>query len=226
MEIAKTASPPLTAQAAFARLGLALLFGALIGVYTSFASPGWIDALISGVALLLPPFLGIWRSRALQQKRLASLALIGALAALLIVLTLISNSVVVVMMVLAPLTASFTVGSIGGHVGRRWWLAVGCGMAAWIGVGIHNLLIPIFTGFFSPLGPLTGFGDLVLIVVSTLYLFGLLTSALSGFVGGLVRAWLERGQAGQAAPEDALPSAHLLTNNGDNDAQDQDGAQE
>jgi hypothetical protein len=188
----------LSAPSYFWRLSAALVLGGLVGFYTSFSAPGWLDVLLDGAALLLPPLVHLLFDQVRKLKLLTLLwALAGALAlALLFVLIAGPGATpegdVLLMLWLAPISASFTVGSVRTRVRRKWRLAVLCGMVAWVGVGLHNLLGAALTGVFAPHGPFGRNGLVFFGLFLTLWLFGLLIAVLTGLLGAAVHAWLQR----------------------------------
>ena len=48
--------------------------------------------------------------------------------------------------VLCPLIAAFAVGTRGARLGGTVGLALSCGVLAWVGMGLHNLLAPLLLG--------------------------------------------------------------------------------
>jgi hypothetical protein len=59
-------------------------------------------------------------------------------------------------------------------------------------MGLHNLLVPLLFGQYSPSGPSSDFGDLVFVVLLIFYLLGFGLALLLGFLGALSRLWLAR----------------------------------
>jgi hypothetical protein len=94
--------------------------------------------------------------------------------------------------VLCPLIAAFTVGTRGARLGGTVGLALGCGALAWVGVGLHNLLVPLLLGQYSSTGPSSDFGDLVFAVLLVFYAIGFALALLLGLLGAALRLWLAR----------------------------------
>jgi hypothetical protein len=92
--------------------------------------------------------------------------------------------------VLCPLIAAFAVGTRGARLGGTVGLALGCGVLAWVGMGLHNLFVPLLLGQFSSSGPSSDFGDLVFAVLLVFYALGFVLALLLGLLGALLRLWL------------------------------------
>jgi hypothetical protein len=190
----KLLTRPLSTQSIFWRLAAALLIGGLVGFYTSFSSPGALDVLLSAVALLLPALLHVALDQHLRRSVVGLAWAIGGVLALSIVFFLLAGpgkmpaGAIFVMLWLAPVSASFTVGSLRQRVQRKWRLSVLCGLLAWLGVGIHNLLLAVITGHFlaDPIGAL------LLGLAVVLFLFGFLASVFTSLLGANLYAWLRR----------------------------------
>ena len=194
----KLITGPLSMPSYLWRLSGALVLGGLVGFYTSFSSPVGLDVLLAGTALLLPPLVHIVQDQARRRKFLTLLwALAGGLAlALLFVLILGPGATalgdILLMLWLAPISAGFTLGSIRTRVRRKWRLAVLCGLLAWVGVGLHNLLGATLSGLFSFHGPFKENGPVFFGLFLILWLFGLLIAVLTGLLGAGIHAWLQR----------------------------------
>ncbi len=180
------------------RLSAALVLGGLVGFYTSFSSPGWLDVLLAGAALLLPPLVHLLLDQARRRKLLTLLWALAGVLALALLFVLIAGpgdtpeGDVLLMLWLAPISASFAVGSVRTRVRRKWRLAVLCGMVAWVGVGLHNLLGATLTHLFASQGPFGGNGLVFFGLFLILWLFGLLIAVLTGLLGAALHAWLQR----------------------------------
>ncbi|HEU4784658.1 MAG TPA: hypothetical protein VFS83_15050 [Ktedonobacterales bacterium] len=170
----------------FIRLALALLIGALAGPWFNLTHPTALDVALNALVIAVPPLL--------------------AVALVVVVLPLgdvLLNAIqgfpkfdttfmIGLAVVLCPLIAAFAVGTRGARLGGTVGLALGCGVLAWVGVGLHNLLVPLLLGQFSSSGPSSGFGDLVFAVLLILYALGFILALLLGFLGALLRLWLAR----------------------------------
>lgn len=193
--IEKLFTKPLSGPSLFWRLAVALLIGGLVGYYTSFSSPGMLDVILSDAALLVPMLLHVALDQHIRRSVVALAWAIGGALLLMGVFFLIAGpgkapgAAVFIMLWLAPVSASFTVGSVvRQRVRRKWRLSVLCGMLAWLGVGIHNLLFAVIAGNFlaDPIGEL----ELGLAVV--LFLFGFLVAVFTSLLGANLYAWLRR----------------------------------
>jgi hypothetical protein len=144
-------------------LVVALLMGAAVGPYTDFSSPQALDAALTIAALALPMLLSVALDHAIP-SRPAALAKVGA-PILIIAALLLANAMnpaiwqsyassagwfsLLPAMVLAPLCAGFFSGAGTNPLApaapfayaARKSLAWRCGALAWLGVGIHDLVI-------------------------------------------------------------------------------------
>jgi hypothetical protein len=64
-------------------------------------------------------------------------------------------------------------------------LAIGCGLAAWLGVGILLLI----SAYINSKAPGNDFGSLILSLILVGVVIGFGFAALGGFLGRLVRRW-------------------------------------
>lgn len=186
------------------RLALALVIGAAAGPWFNLTHPTALDALLNALAIALPPLLAVLMAKARPNGALLRVGL--AVALLVIILPLgdvLLNAiqgrpqldtlfVVGMAVILCPLIAAFAVGTRGARLGGTVGLALGCGALAWIGVGLHNLLIPLLLGAYSRSGPSGEFGDLVFATLLIFYLVGFALALLLGAVGAALRLWLAR----------------------------------
>ena len=185
---------PLSSASILWRLAAALCIGGLVGFYTSVSSPGTLDVVLSAAALLLPALLHVALDKHIRSSvaglvwSIGGALLLGGLFFLIAGPGKAPGGAVFVMCWLAPISASFTVGNQRQRVRRKWRLSVLCGMLAWLGVGIHNLLLAALIGGFlaDPIG------RLVLALLIVLFLFGILASVLTGQLGAGLHAWLRR----------------------------------
>src|SRR5579863_6234965 len=135
----------------WARLGLALLIGALVGLYMP--GPEWISLIISILAVLGVAALSIQLDGALHIKAPAWLALGAGILVLVVVagagvgvyaLTgggpAVAGSLLAVAALVVTIVCGFSVGATSGHLRATWGLALSAGLAAWIGVGLRNLI--------------------------------------------------------------------------------------
>lgn len=203
--MARDASNP--SNSTLIRLALALLIGAVAGPWFNLTHPTGLDALLNALAIALPPLLAAALASPASGGGRGALPRVGLAVALLVVILplgdLLLNTVqgsprfdtvflTSMAIVLAPLVAGFTVGMRGMLLRATAGLALGCGVVAWLGVGLHNLLVPYLLGQFSPSGPSSDFGDLVFAVLLVLYVIGFAWALLLGFLGAVVRLWLAR----------------------------------
>ena len=186
------------------RLALALLIGAAAGPWFNLTHPTALDALLNALAIALPPLLATIMMKARPGGALLRVGL--AVALLVIILPLgdiLLNSVqgrpqldtlfvVGMAVILCPLVAAFAVGTRGARLGGTVGLALGCGALAWVGMGLHNLLVPLLLGAYSRSGPSGDFGDLVFATLLIFYLVGFALALLLGVVGAALRLWLAR----------------------------------
>lgn len=187
-----------------ARLALALLIGAAAGPWFNLTHPTALDALLNALAIALPPLLAVLLAKARPNGALLRVGL--AVALLVIILPLgdvLLNAiqgrpqldtlfVVGMAVVLCPLVAVFAVGTRGARRGGTVGLALGCGALAWVGMGLHNLLVPLLLGAYSRTGPSGDFGDLVFATLLIFYLIGFALALLLGVLGAAIRLWLAR----------------------------------
>jgi len=186
------------------RLALALVIGAAAGPWFNLTRPTPLDALLNALALALPPLLAVLMAKARPNGALFRVGLAVALLVIILPLgDLLLNAiqgrpqldtlfVVGMAVVLCPLIAAFSVGTRGARLGGTVGLALGCGALAWVGMGLHNLLVPLLLGAYSRSGPSGDFGDLVFATLLIFYLVGFALALLLGVVGAALRLWLAR----------------------------------
>jgi hypothetical protein len=188
-----------------ARLALALLIGAVTGPWFNLTHPSALDVALNALAIAAPPLLAVWLMKSAQPG--VALLRVGLAVALVVVILplgdvlvnaiqshprLDTTFVVGMAIVLCPLIAAFTVGTRGARLGGTVGLALGCGALAWVGVGLHNLLVPLLLGQYSSTGPSSDFGDLVFAVLLVFYAIGFALALLLGLLGAALRLWLAR----------------------------------
>ncbi len=189
----------------FTRLALALLIGALAGPWFNLTHPTALDVALNALVIAVPPLLAVALMK--TARRDGALVRVGLAVALVVVVLplgdVLLNAIqgfpkfdttfmIGLAVVLCPLIAAFAVGTRGARLGGTVGLALGCGVLAWVGMGLHNLLVPLLLGQFSSSGPSSGFGDLVFAVLLILYALGFVLALLLGFLGALLRLWLAR----------------------------------
>jgi hypothetical protein len=189
----------------FTRLALALLIGALAGPWFNLTHPTTLDVALNALVIAVPPLLAVGLMK--TARRDGALRRVGLAVALVVVVLplgdVLLNAIqgfpkfdttfmIGLAVVLCPLIAAFAVGTRGARLSGTVGLALGCGVLAWVGVGLHNLLVPLLLGQFSSSGPSSDFGDLVFAVLLILYALGFVLVLLLGFLGALLRLWLAR----------------------------------
>jgi hypothetical protein len=189
----------------FTRLALALLIGALAGPWFNLTHPTALDVALNALVIAVPPLLAVALTK--TAGRGGALPRVGLAVALVVVVLpmgdVLLNAIqgfpkfdttfmIGLAVVLCPLIAAFAVGTRGARFGGTVGLAWGCGVLAWVGVGLHNLLVPLLLGQFSSSGPSSDFGDLVFVVLLIFYALGFVLALLLGFLGALLRLWLAR----------------------------------
>lgn len=189
----------------FTRLALALLIGSLAGPWFNFTHPTALDVALNALVIAVPPLLAVALMK--TARRDGALVRVGLAVALVVVVLplgdVLLNAIqgfpkfdttfmIGLAVVLCPLIAAFSVGTRGVRLGGTVGLALSCGVLAWVGMGLHNLLVPLLLGQFSSSGPSSGFGDLVFAVLLILYALGFVLALLLGFLGALLRLWLAR----------------------------------
>lgn len=199
-------------RSTFTRLALALLIGALAGPWFNLTHPTALDVALNALVIAVPPLLAVALTKTAEKTtgRDRALLRVGLAVALVVVILplgdVLLNAIqgfpkfdttfmIGLAVVLCPLIAAFAVGTRGASLGGTVGLALGCGVLAWVGVGLHNLLVPLLLGQFSPSGPSSDFGDLVFVVLLILYALGFVLALLLGFLGALLRLWLARPSA-------------------------------
>lgn len=199
-------------RSTFTRLALALLIGALAGPWFNLTHPTALDVALNALVIAVPPLLAVALTKTAENTtgRDRALLRVGLAVALVVVILplgdVLLNAIqgfpkfdttfmIGLAVVLCPLIAAFAVGTRGASLGGTVGLALGCGALAWVGVGLHNLLVPLLLGQFSPSGPSSDFGDLVFVVLLILYALGFVLALLLGFLGALLRLWLARPSA-------------------------------
>jgi len=196
-------------RSTFTRLALALLIGALAGPWFNLTHPTALDVALNALVIAVPPLLAVALMKTAEKTtgRDGALLRVGLAVALVVVVLplgdVLLNAIqgfpkfdttfmIGLAVVLCPLIAAFAVGTRGASLGGTVGLALGCGALAWVGVGLHNLLVPLLLGQFSPSGPSSDFGDLVFVVLLILYALGFVLALLLSFLGALLRLWLAR----------------------------------
>lgn len=189
----------------FTRLALALLIGALAGPWFNLTHPTALDVALNALVIAVPPLLAVALTK--TAGRGGALPRVGLAVALVVVVLpmgdVLLNAIqgfpkfdttfmIGLAVVLCPLIAAFAVGTRGARFGGTVGLALSCGVLAWVGVGLHNLLVPLLLGQFSSSGPSSDFGDLVFVVLLIFYALGFVLALLLGFLGALLRLWLAR----------------------------------
>jgi len=192
-------------RSTFTRLALALLIGALAGPWFNLTHPTALDVALNALVIAVPPLLAVALTK--TAGRGGALPRVGLAVALVVVVLpmgdVLLNAIqgfpkfdttfmIGLAVVLCPLIAAFAVGTRGARFGGTVGLALGCGVLAWVGVGLHNLLVPLLLGQFSSSGPSSDFGDLVFVVLLIFYALGFVLALLLGFLGALLRLWLAR----------------------------------
>lgn len=190
------------------RLALALLIGALAGPWFNLTHPTMLDAVLNALAIAIPPLLAVLLTKPAQRS--GALLRVGLAVAFLVVILPLgdvlyntiqghprfdTNFLVGMAVVLSPLVAAFAVGTRGARLGGTVGLALGCGALAWIGMGVHNLLVPLLLGQYTRSGPSSDFGDLVFATLLVLYVVGFALALALGVVGATLRLWLARPEA-------------------------------
>ncbi|WIG59950.1 MAG: hypothetical protein OJF49_002698 [Ktedonobacterales bacterium] len=188
----------------FWRLALSLALGALVGVYIGMPL---VDSAISLAVFILPPVLSVALDGAIVRKRAAVLWVVGVLVGGCVLLSVgdlllnvlqgyqkFDSDLFIYTAILAiPGSAVFALGSRGTRFGGTIGLGLGCGALAWLGVGLHNLLIPYLLGYYSDRGPAGGMGSLVFVVLVMLYvLLGFGLALLLAALGVALRVWVAR----------------------------------
>jgi hypothetical protein len=187
----------------FTWLALALLIGALAGPWFNLTHPTALDVALNALVIAIPPLLAVALMK--TARRSGALLRVGlAVALAVIVLPLgdvLLNAIqgfpkfdttfmIGLAVILCSLIAAFAAGTRGTSLGGTVGLAWGCGVLAWVGMGLHNLIVPLLLGQFSSSGPSSDFGDLVFAVLLILYAVGFVLALLLGFLGALLRLWL------------------------------------
>ena len=190
------------------RLALALLIGAIAGPWFNLTHPTILDAVLNALAIAIPLLLAVLLMK--SANRSGALLRVGLAVALLVVILplgdVLFNAIqgfpkfdttflVGMAVVLSPLVAAFAVGTRGARLGGTVGLALGCGVVAWIGMGVHNLLVPLLLGQYSRSGPSSDFGDLIFATLLVLYVLGFALALVLGIVGAALRLWLARAAA-------------------------------
>ncbi|MGE5334937.1 MAG: hypothetical protein ACM3N4_09585 [Nitrososphaerota archaeon] len=191
----------------FIRLALAFVIGAAAGPWFNLTHPTALDVLLNMLVIALPPLLAVLLTKSSQRG--GALLRVGLAVALLVVILPLGNVLLNALqgqrlpqldttfvtgmaVTLCPLIAAFAAGTRGAHLRGTVGLALGCGVMAWLGMGLHNLLVPLLLGQFSPSGPSREFGDLVFAVFLIFYVIGVALALLLGVLGAVIRLWLAR----------------------------------
>lgn len=189
------ATPSVSISSIFIRLLIAFILGLLAGL-SAFINPTypslqwlmWLPVAAFPVAMLLSIVFdprvrqGVITLRRSAMAILWILLVIGAPLLIIFVLDIFVSSlwpIVVVVPLEVSLVASFVAGS------ESVGLAIGCGLAAWLGMGILLML----SAYLNSKQPGNDFGSLVLGLVTVGILVGFGFAALGGLLGRLVRRW-------------------------------------
>ncbi|MGZ3600195.1 MAG: hypothetical protein ACXWQR_11425 [Ktedonobacterales bacterium] len=190
------------------RLALAFLIGLLVGAYTdvTLSTAALVDILISAAVLAVPPLVSLLIDPTLRRRGLA--LLLTAIGMLLILggLPLADalfnqiqgfpgvdlTSLLVLDLLLAPLVAAFALGALGPRLNPTIRLAIGCALAAWLGVGLHHVALPYPLGLCRALNGSTEFADLACIARGILWAIATLLAVAGGILGALLRTTLNR----------------------------------
>ncbi|HEV8193558.1 MAG TPA: hypothetical protein VGP82_19015 [Ktedonobacterales bacterium] len=190
------------------RLVLSLLLGLLVGSYTditlSTATP--IDAAISAAVLAVPPLLAVQLDPELRRSGKAQVLVAVGFGLVLVVFPILDvlfnagqgfpgldlTTIIAVDLLIAPLVAAFSLGTRGKRLGSTAGLAIGCGVLAWVGVGLHHILLPYPTGLCRSLNGATEFADLACIVRDIVWVVGVGVAVVSSLIGATLRIALTR----------------------------------
>jgi hypothetical protein len=185
---------------------LSLLLGGLVGGYTditlSTAAP--IDMIVSGIVLAVPPLLAVQLDPELRQRGRALVLVVIGLGLVLVVFPLLDvlfnwvqgfpgldlTTIIAVDLLIAPLVAAFALGACGKRFGPTAGLAIGCGVLAWAGVGLHHILLPYPTGLCRSLNGATEFADLACVVRDIFWVVGIGLAVVTGLLGAALRTAL------------------------------------
>ena len=199
----------------FLRLALAFLIGLLVGAYTdiNLSTAALVDILISAVVLAAPPLISLLIDPMLKRRGLALLLTAFGLLLILGGLPLADaffnqiqgfpgvdlTSLLILDLLLAPIVAAFAVGAIGPRLSPTIGLAIGCAVAAWLGIGLHHVALPYPLGFCRARNASSEFADLACIARDGVWVMASLLAVAGGLLGALLRTVLNRrfGQAGQ-----------------------------
>jgi hypothetical protein len=94
-------------------------------------------------------------------------------------------------LLLVPVAAGFVLGGPGPN-GQIIGMGAWAGLAAWLGVGAHHLVLAARAGAFADTGPSGALGTPLLLFLLVLFVVELPASALGGLLGGAVRVWVGR----------------------------------
>lgn len=208
------------------RLGIALFMGSLVGQYGGFVTASLPDVVISWIALALPVVLSVALDRTLVHKGAALIWVtppVLVLGGLLIAGTAFpavwqgySGDAAFLslgaLILLAPLAAAFAVGVRGGQLAKTGTLAVACAAVAWLGIGIHNVvlpyLLPLLSIYYAAViqhatmragsGGGILLGTIIILYISLIYLAGFGLATIAGLLGGALRTRLARLRAPRA----------------------------
>ena len=190
------------------RLILALLLGLLVGDYSditlSTAVP--LDLIISAVVLAVPPLLTVQLDAELARHGRALILVAVGLGLVLVIFPLLDvlfnlvqgfpgldlTTVLAADLLAAPLVAAFALGSRGKRFGGTVGLALGCAVLAWVGVGIHHVLLPYPAGLCRSLNGATEFADLVCILKDIIWAVGIAVAVVAGLIGAALRTAFTR----------------------------------
>ncbi len=189
-------TPSVSTSSIFKRLLIAFTLGLLVGL-SAFINPSspslqWL-MLLPVAAFLVAMLLSILfdprvRQGVITPRRtviaiLRILLVLGAPFLVIFGLGIFVSSLGPIVVVVVPLEVSLVASFVAGS--ESVGLAIGCGLAAWLGMGILLML----SAFLNSKQPGNDFGSLVLGLVTIGILIGFGFAALGGLLGRLVRRW-------------------------------------
>jgi hypothetical protein len=185
------------------RLGLSLVVGALAGIYAGAAAPV-VDGLIALALFLVPPLVSLAVDPRITRKGAAILRYMLPLALLLVIagviawraaspnlsapVVSIAQTFQVLAILFVPTVAAFAFGSVSTELQSTITLAIGCALAAWVGMGVRNLTQAMLTGSFSGANG-NDLAFLGLVVIVLLYVLGFFAVVFEGLLGAWLHAW-------------------------------------
>jgi hypothetical protein len=190
------ATPSVSISSIFIRLLIAFILGLLAGL-SAFINPTypslqwlmWLPVAAFPVAMLLSIVFdprvrqGVITLRRSAMAILWILLVIGAPLLIIFILGIFVSSLWPIVVVVVPLEVSLVASFVAGS--KSVELAIGCGLAAWLGMGILLML----SAYLNSKQPGNDFGSLVLGLVTVGILIGFGFAALGGLLGRLVRRW-------------------------------------